>query len=125
MKCHHCGKSDEVVTRSDGPYCLDCGRSALRPSDETTCSASLAWKPSGPEWQAEVHSEFQYVVMEVEGSWHSFLFLGSKYKRGHTIATDFDTADEAKQKCQDHYESLLPQNAGDVAVGRERHAAEE
>lgn len=38
MKCHHCGKSDEVVTRPDGPYCLDCGRSALGPSDATACS---------------------------------------------------------------------------------------
>ncbi len=37
MKCHHCGKSDEVVTRPDGPYCLDCVRSALGPSDATAC----------------------------------------------------------------------------------------
>lgn len=39
MKCHHCGKSDEIVTRPDGPYCLDCGRSALGPSDATDCCA--------------------------------------------------------------------------------------
>jgi hypothetical protein len=78
-------------------------------------SPSLAWKQSGPEWQAEVHPEFQYVAMEIEGAWHSFLFLGSRYKRGHTIATDLQTADEAKQKCQDHYNSLLPQNVPALA----------
>lgn len=42
MKCHHCGKSDEVVTRPDGTkYCLDCGeRVALGPSDAAACSPS-------------------------------------------------------------------------------------
>lgn len=39
MKCPICKKSDEVVTRPDGPYCLDCGRAVLDPSDATTCSA--------------------------------------------------------------------------------------
>ena len=39
MKCHHCGKSDEVVTRPDGPYCLDCGRAVLGPSDAAAGSA--------------------------------------------------------------------------------------
>lgn len=69
------------------------------------------WKQSGREWQAEVNPEYQYVAMEIDGGWHSFLFLGSRYKRGHTIATDLQTADDAKQKCQDHYDSILPQNA--------------
>ena len=78
----------------------------------TNCSASLGWKQSGPEWQAEVHPEFQYVAMEIEGAWHAFLFLGSRYKQSdYAIATDFQTADDAKQKCQDHYNTLLPQNA--------------
>ena len=39
MKCPICKKSDEVVTRPDGPYCLDCGRAVVGPSDETACSA--------------------------------------------------------------------------------------
>ena len=39
MKCPICNKSDEVVTRPDGPYCLDCGRAVLDPSDATACSS--------------------------------------------------------------------------------------
>lgn len=53
MKCHHCGKSDEVVTRPDGPYCLDCGRSALGPSDATA---------SSPTWREELEEARQLVL---------------------------------------------------------------
>ena len=39
MNCPKCHKSDEVVTRADGRYCLDCGeRVEPAPLDAAACS---------------------------------------------------------------------------------------
>jgi hypothetical protein len=43
MKCPKCKKSDEVVTRQDGFYCLDCGeRITSGLSDASACSPLVA-----------------------------------------------------------------------------------
>jgi len=68
-----------------------------------SCCGSLVWKLSGEEWQAQSTPGVQYVAMPFDNTWHAFLFLGTRYKRGYTLASELATADEAKQICEKHH----------------------
>ena len=68
-------------------------------------SDDLRWTHIDGQWHAHPRQGTRYMAVSAVNSWYACTVAGTKHKRGQTLSPTGETEEEAKARCEEHWNS--------------------